>query len=204
MIYWWTVTDRCWWHISPWFPMEQLESCCWCFAWIVFGYPKWSPKFQRLAWSLQLITLVNSSSSSSSSSRSTLSLHYPHTHTVWGLLPLYFSLASQPAAPVQRVGGALCFHSLTKKSQQCRMGRDYMGWRYRLCTYIYTCIFICIYIYVCIYNCMYVITVDFGIAAIMTIVTNRNNSCNLYQCGISSLKDAWTTEEVCRDPWTPW
>ena len=81
-----------------------------------------------------------------------------HTHTVWGLLPLYFSLASQPAAPVQRVGGALCFHSLTKKSQQCRMGRDYMGWRYRLCTYIY--IYVYLYVYICmyIYNCMYVIS----------------------------------------------
>ena len=47
--------------------------------------------------------------------------------------------------------------------------------------------YVCIYIIVCM---LLVITVDFGIAAIMTIVTNHNNSCNLYQCGISSLKDA--------------
>ena len=53
--------------------------------------------------------------------------------------------------------------------------------------YIYMYIYVCIYIIVCM---LLVITVDFGIAAIMTIVTNHNNSCNLYQCGISSLKDA--------------
>ena len=69
--------------------------------------------------------------------------------------------------------------------------------------HVYLYVYICMYIYIIV--CMLlVITVDFGIAAIMTIVTNHNNSCNLYQCGISSLKDAWTTEEVCRDPWTPW
>ena len=76
-----------------------------------------------------------------------------HTHTVWGLLPLYFLLASQPAAPVQRVGGALCFHSLTKKITAMQNGSRLYGVKVQV-MHIY--IYIYVYLYVYIYICMYI------------------------------------------------
>ena len=82
-----------------------------------------------------------------------------HTHTVWGLLPLYFSLASQPAGSCSARRWSSLLPQAHKKITAMQNGSRLYGVKVQV-MHIYIYIHVYLYVYVCmyIYNCMYVIS----------------------------------------------